>query len=399
MSMSLISEKMKPLVENNSAIRTMFEEGKRLKSIYGEDKVYDFSLGNPSVSPPKEVEKAMYDILKEEDCMQLHGYMNNAGYEEVRQAIAQSLNERFKTEFTFENIIMTVGAASGLNIVLKTILNPKDEVITFAPYFLEYENYVNNYHGILVTIPPNPPSFLPNIEELEKAINERTKAVIINTPNNPTGVVYSEDMIKQLCNVLEKKQMEYGHTIVLISDEPYRELVYEDAVVPFVTNYYNNAIVVYSYSKSLSLPGERIGYVVVPNELEEAKQLYLAMTIANRVIGCVNAPSFIQKVIGRCVNAKVDIQSYKRNRDVLYNHLIACGFECIKPQGAFYLFVKSPLEDEKEFCNLAKEEHILMVPGSSFACKGYVRIAYCVSYETIIGSLEAFTRLAKRCKE
>ena len=193
--------------------------------------------------------------------------------------------------------------------------------------------------------------------------------------------------------------MEYGHPIVLISDEPYRELVYEDFSIPFITKYYNNAIVVYSYSKSLSLPGERIGYVVVPNELEEAKQLYLAMTIANRVIGCVNAPSFIQKVIGRCVNAKVDIQSYKRNRDVLYNHLIACGFECIKPQGAFYLFVKSPLKDEREFCNLAKEEHILMVPGSSFACKGYVRIAYCVSYETIIGSLEAFTRLAKRCKE
>ena len=397
--MSLISEKMKPLVENNSAIRTMFEEGKRLKSIYGEDKVYDFSLGNPSVSPPKEVEKAMYDILKEEDCMQLHGYMNNAGYEEVRQAIAQSLNERFETEFTFENIIMTVGAASGLNIVLKTILNPKDQVITFAPYFLEYENYVNNYDGILVTIPPNPPSFLPNIEELEKAINERTKAVIINTPNNPTGVVYSEDIIKQLCNVLEKKQMKYGHPIVLISDEPYRELVYEDFSIPFITKYYNNAIVVYSYSKSLSLPGERIGYVVVPNELEESKQVYSAMTIANRVIGCVNAPSFIQKVIGRCVNAKVDIQSYKRNRDVLYNHLIACGFECIKPQGAFYLFVKSPLEDEKEFCNLAKEEHILMVPGSSFACKGYVRIAYCVPYETIIGSLEAFTRLAKKCKK
>ena len=395
--MSLLSKKMQPLVENNSAIRAMFEEGKRLASIYGAENVYDFSLGNPNVPAPKEVKEAIISVVEEENSNVLHGYMSNAGFEDVRNAIAQSLNQRFQTTFSYNNILMTVGAASGLNIVLKTILNPGEEVVTFAPYFLEYGNYVNNYDGKLVVISPNPPSFLPKLEELKEKVTEKTKAIIINSPHNPTGVIYSEEIIRQLASILEEKEKQYGHSILLISDEPYRELVYDNVQVPFVTKYYKNTVVVYSYSKSLSLPGERIGYIVIPDELEQSQALIPAMAIANRVLGCVNAPSLMQKVIGRCVNANVDIGFYERNRNELYNHLISCGFDCAKPEGAFYLFVKSPIEDEREFCRLAKEENILIVPGSSFACPGYVRIAYCVSYEMIKSSLPAFKRLAEKC--
>ena len=391
----LVSEKMKPLLENNSAIRAMFEEGKRMAAIYGEENVYDFSLGNPSVPAPNEVKEAIYDILEHEPPLLVHGYMSNAGFEDVRQAIADSLNKRFQTSFAAKNLIMTVGAASGLNITLKALLNPGDEVITFAPYFVEYGSYVRNYDGVLVVISPNTETFQPNLTEFEEKITEKTKAVIINSPHNPTGVVYSEDTIKKLADILERKQKEFGHAIVLISDEPYRELVYDGVTVPYLTKYYANTIVGYSYSKSLSLPGERIGYVVIPDELEDSSQVIAAMTIANRVLGSVNAPSLMQRVIMHCLDAKVDVEAYDKNRMLLYSSLKEYGFTCIKPQGAFYLFVKSPVEDEKEFCEAAKKYHILVVPGSSFACPGYVRISYCVSYDTIKNSLPGFKKLAE----
>lgn len=390
----MIAEKMKPFVQNNSAIRMMFEEGNRLRAKYGADRVFDFSLGNPSVPAPDCVRQAIIDLVNQEEPTVLHGYMSNAGFEDVRQAIAESLNRRFGTAFAAKNLIMTVGAASGLNVILKTILNPGEEVIVFAPYFLEYGAYVRNYDGQLVEISPDTKDFQPNLEEFEKKITANTRAVIVNTPHNPTGVVYSEETIKKLAAILEKKQEELGTVIYLISDEPYRELAYDGVEVPYLTKYYANTVVGYSYSKSLSLPGERIGYLVIPDEADGSEELITAATIANRINGSVNAPSLIQKVIGKCVDAEVDVAAYDKNRVALYEGLKACGFSCIKPQGAFYLFVKSPVANEKEFCEAAKKYNILMVPGSSFACPGYVRLAYCVSYETIVNSLPEFAKLA-----
>lgn len=391
----MVSEKMKPFLKNNSAIRMMFEEGNRLRSIYGADKVFDFSLGNPSVPAPDCVRQAIIDLVNEEEPTVLHGYMSNSGFEDVRQTIADSLNRRFDTSFSAKNLIMTVGAASGLNIILKTILNPGEEVIVFAPYFLEYGAYVKNYDGKLVEISPDTATFQPNLEEFEQKITPDTKAVIINTPHNPTGVVYSEETIRSLAAILVKKQKEFGSVIYLISDEPYRELAYDGVKVPYLAKYYDNTIVGYSYSKSLSLPGERIGYVVIPDEADGSEELITAASISNRIIGCVNAPSLMQKVIAKCVDAEVDVAAYDKNRLALYNGLMECGFECIKPQGAFYLFVKSPVPDEKQFCEAGKKYNILMVPGSSFACPGYVRLAYCVSYETIVNSLPEFKKLAQ----
>lgn len=393
----MIAEKMKGMVANSSAIRAMFEEGNRLAEIYGAENVYDFSLGNPNVPAPQAVKQAMIELLDESDPVVLHGYTNsNSGYADVRQTVAESVNERFGTAFTGENIVMTVGAAGGLNVIFKTLLNPGDEVIAFAPYFGEYRSYTNNYDGVLVEISPNTENFQPKLEEFEEKITPKTKIVIVNTPNNPTGVVYSEETIQKMTEIMEAKQKEYGTDIYLVSDEPYRELAYDGVEVPYLTKYYNNTIIGYSYSKSLSLPGERIGYLVIPDEVADSDDVKSAANVATRILGFVNAPTLQQKVVAKCINEKTDLIFYNRNRETLYNGLINCGFECIKPQGAFYLFVKSPVENEKAFCEEAKKLHILMVPGSSFACPGYVRLAYCVSYETIVNSLPKFQELAKK---
>lgn len=390
----MISEKMKVFVEGSSVIRAMFEEGKRMADIYGAENVYDFSLGNPNVPAPKEVNQAVIDVINEENSVHVHGYMSNSGYEDVRKAVADSLNRRFETNFNKSNIVMTVGAAGGLNVILKSILNPADEVIAFAPYFGEYRSYVGNYDGNLVVVSADTKEFQLNLEELKEKITEKTKAVIVNNPNNPSGVVYSEETIKKLAEVLNQKQSELGTSIYLISDEPYRELVYDGVEVPYLTKYYNNTVVGYSYSKSLSLPGERIGYLVIPDEVTDSEQLKSAANVATRILGFVNAPSLMQRVVARCVDVEVDVEPYNKNRELLYTSLVEYGFECIKPQGAFYMFVKTP-GDEKEFVAAAKKHNILIVPGSSFACPGYVRIAYCVSYDTIKNSLPGFKKLAK----
>ena len=391
----MISEKMKPLVNNNSAIRAMFEEGNRLAALYGRENVYDFSLGNPNVPAPKEVKQALLDVLNEEDSCFVNGYMSNAGYPDTRKAVADSLNRRFGTSYKAENLIMAVGAASALNIFLKTILDPGDEVVTFAPYFVEYGNYVRNYDGVLKVVPANTNGFQPDIEGFKAAVSSRTKAVIINTPNNPTGIVYSRETLQALQKVIAEKEAEYGSVIVTISDEPYRELAYDGVTVPWVPDIIEHAVVVYSYSKSLSLPGQRIGWLLIPDSIPEAEQVISAATIANRVCGAVNAPTLIQRALIRCIDASTDIEAYNANRELLYGGLKELGFECAKPQGAFYLFVKAPDGDDGHFVDVCKKYNVLVVPGKSFACAGYVRLAYCVSNDMIRRSLPAFKKIAE----
>lgn len=390
----MISEKMREYVKNGSAIRAMFEEGKQMAKEVGTENVYDFSLGNPNVEAPEAVRQAIMEVVQQEDSLMLHGYMSNSGYEDVREAIAQSLNRRFETKFAGKNIVMTVGAAGGLNVILKTLLNPGEEVVVFAPFFGEYRFYVQNYDGVLKIVPPDKETFQPDLEGLEKILTPKTKAVIVNSPNNPTGVVYSEKTVERMADILREKQTAFGTQIYLISDEPYRELVYGDIQVPYLTKYYENTIVGYSYSKSLSLPGERIGYLVIPDEAADAQEILDGANVATRILGFVNAPSLQQRIIKRCLDAECDVSYYGRNRELLYEGLKRAGFSCIKPEGAFYLFMKSPVEDEKKFCEAAKKYHILLVPGSSFACPGYVRIAYCVARETIERSLPYFEQLA-----
>lgn len=391
----MIADKMKSFVKNSSAIRAMFEEGKKMAEKYGAENVYDFSLGNPNVPAPVKVKEAIIEELEKEDPVMLHGYMSNSGYEDVRQAVAESLNQRFGTAFHENNIVMTVGAAGGLNVILKAILNPGDQVLVFAPYFGEYNSYVENYDGEVTVVSPNTETFQPNLTEMEEKITEKTKAVIVNSPNNPTGVVYSEATIKAMAEILAKKEQEFGTDIYLISDEPYRELAYDGVEVPYLTKYYKDTIVGYSFSKSLSLPGERIGYLVIPDEAADSSNLQSAANVATRILGFVNAPSLMQRAVAKCLDAKADVPYYDRNRNALYQGLKELGFSCIKPEGAFYLFVKSPVEDEQVFCQAAKKHHILIVPGSSFACPGYVRIAYCVAYETILNSMPGFAKLAE----
>ena len=391
----MINEQVLNLNRNGSAIRAMFEEGARMAKEFGKENVYDYSLGNPSVEPPEEVKTAMLDVLNEESPNAVHGYMNNAGYEDVRGAIAEHLNKNYGTAFSARNILMTVGAAGGLNVIFKVLLNPGDEVLTFAPFFGEYRNYVNNFFGKLVTVPTDPETFQPVAENLAAAITPKTKALIINNPNNPTGVVYPEETIRAIAEVLEAKQKEFGTAIYLIADEPYRELVYDGVEVPYLTKYYKNTIVGYSYSKSLSLPGERIGYLVMPDELTDADEIIPGASASNRVLGFVNAPSLIQRTIKRCLDAKVDVEIYNRNRELLYSKLTEFGYTCVKPQGAFYLFVKAPGGDDKAFVEAAKKYHLLLVAGTGFGGPGYLRIAYCVDYDMIVRSLHAFESLAK----
>ena len=390
----MISEKMMKLTQNSSVIRAMFEEGIRLAAIYGRENVYDFSLGNPSFPAPDSVKDAVMEILDSRDPMFVHGYMSNAGYPEVREAIAASLNRRFGTSFGAGNILMTVGAAGSLNVILKTLLNPGDEVIAVSPFFVEYGNYVSNYDGVLKVVPADRTTFQLDTEAIGEAVTKKTKAVILNSPNNPTGVIYSEETLRKLAAVLEKKSEELGEPIYILSDEPYRELAYDGAVVPYIPNIYRNTFVCYSWSKSLSLPGERIGYLVIPSEADDAQLIFEAASIANRVNGCVNAPSLFQLVAAKCVDEKTDLCGYDTNRRLLYEGLVKCGFECTMPQGAFYLWMKTPVDDDLSFCETAKKYNILVVPGKSFACPGYVRIAYCVSKETIERSMPAFEKLA-----
>ena len=397
----MVSKRIQKALLGNSAIRAMFVEGKAMAEKYGAENVYDFSLGNPATPAPAALNDSIRDLLDEADkkgaagSLELHGYMENAGYKDVREAIAPNLNKRFGTAFDDHNIVMTVGAAGGLNIIFKTVLDPGDEVIVFAPFFGEYRQYAANFDSEIVTVNPDLKTFLPDLNDFEAKITEKTKALIVNTPNNPTGVIYKPETMEAIASILEKKQKEFGHDIYLVSDEPYRELVYDGNKEDFLTKYYKNTIVGYSFSKSLSLPGERIGYVVVPNEASDAEELIRGIEISNRTLGFVNAPSLIQKAVARCLDEKTDVSFYDENRTMLYDGLTELGFTCIKPEGAFYLWVKSPVDNEEEFVEEGKKLHLLMVKGSAFGCGGFVRLAYCVSHETVKNSLPAFEKLAQ----
>lgn len=393
----MISKKMQRLVQGSSVIRAMFEEGKRMAALYGADQVYDFSIGNPSVTPPAEVAQAIRDILDQEEPLAVHGYMNNSGYEEVRQAIAGQLEQREALGLSARHITMTVGAAGGLNVLLKTLLNPGDEVVVLAPFFGEYANYIDNYDGVMVVASTDPDTFQPDLARLEQALSPRTRAIILNTPNNPTGVIYSPETLRAMAELLERKEKEYSTSIYVISDEPYREIVYTGEPAPYLLSYFRNGFLCYSYSKSLSLPGERIGYLAAHPQMDGLDEILAALNVATRILGFVNAPSLFQKVIARTLDASVDQEIYRRNRDVLYEHLTGLGFSCVKPDGAFYLFPRCPIPDEAAFIQMAKELHLLLVPGSSFHGPGHFRMSYCVSPEMIQRSLPAFTELARRC--
>ena len=390
----MISKKIQKALQGSSAIRAMFIEGNELAARVGKENVYDFSLGNPATPAPKALNLAIKELVEETDPLVLHGYMDNAGYEDVRKAIADNLNKRFATAFDAHNIVMTVGAAGGLNIIFKTILDPGDEVIVFAPFFGEYKSYAANFDAEVVAVAPDYETFQPDLDAFEKAINVKTKAVIVNTPNNPTGVIYKEETMRKMAGIMEQKEIEIGHEIYLVSDEPYRELVYDGNQEDFLTKYYKNTIVGYSFSKSLSLPGERIGYVVVPDEVADSELVIEGIVVSNRTLGFVNAPSLLQKAVARCLDEKTNLEFYDENRKMLYEGLKNYGFSCIKPEGAFYMWVKSPEEDEEKFVAAGKKYNIIMVKGSAFGCPGYVRLAYCVSHETVKNSLAAFEKLA-----
>ena len=385
----MVSAKMYELGTKKSTIRTIFEFGRKRAAEVGEENIFDFSLGNPNVPTPDFVRDAAIEILQTYEPAQVHGYTVAPGNPLVRETIAQSINDRFGTHFVGKNLFVTSGAAAAITICFKALAEPGDEFITFAPYFPEYKVFVESVGATLKVVKPRPDDWQIDFDDLRKLLNDKTKAVIINSPNNPSGAVYSRDTIKQLTDILKAQ----GREIFLICDEPYRELAY-GVEVPWVTDFYANTLVCYSYSKSFSLPGERIGYIVVPDEVADFDKIFGAIAGAARVLTHVNAPSLWQLVVAKCAGKAVDISPYERNGKLLYDGLIAAGFECVKPQGAFYLFPKALEADDYAFCERAKKYDLLLVPGADFGAPGYFRAAYCIKTETIERSLPLFKKLA-----
>ena len=391
------NNKMFELGNKRSIIREIFEYSKTRSAEIGAENVFNFSLGNPSVPAPDEVNNAIRELLDSSDSVLLHGYTSAQGDLGVRRAIAENITKRFGVNMSPDLIYMTCGAAASLSICLKAIVEEgaEDECIVFAPFFTEYRVFIANAGAKIVVSKPEEKSFQINLTDFESKITKNTKAVIVNSPNNPSGVVYSKETIDALCELLTRKSKEYGRPIYLIADEPYRELVYSDVDVPYIMNHYANTLVCYSYSKSLSLPGERIGYIAVCPDMEDEKNIYLAICGAGRSLGYVCAPSLFQQVIAKCLDAKVNIDAYKANRDLLYTNLTEFGFDCVKPDGAFYLFVKAPEASAYSFYERAKAHELLVVPCDDFGVEGYVRIAYCTDYDMIKRSLPAFKALAE----
>jgi len=389
----MVSAKMYELGTKKSTIRTIFEFGRKRAAEVGEENIFDFSLGNPNVPTPKFVTDVAIDILRSYPPAQVHGYTVAPGNPNVREAIAESLNKRFDTHFFGKNIFMTSGAAAAITICFKALAEPGDEFITFAPYFPEYKVFVESVGATLKVVKPRPQDWQIDFDDFKRLISDKTKAVIINSPNNPSGAVYSRETLTKLAEILKQQFNKYGRQIFLISDEPYRELAY-GVEVPWLTKFYYNTLICYSYSKSFSLPGERIGYIVVPNAVDDFDKIFGAVAGAARVLTHVNAPSLWQMVVARCAGKAVDITPYERNGKLLYDGLIDAGFECVKPQGAFYLFPKALEADDYAFCERAKKYDLLLVPGADFGAPGYFRAAYCIKTETIERSLPLFKKLA-----
>ena len=392
-----LNESMKHLGKVRSVIRDTFEYGNRRAAEIGRENVFDFSLGNPSIPAPAEVNDALLDLIGNTDSVALHGYTSAPGAMDVRCAVAEDINRRFSAGVTADDIYMTCGAAASLTVSIHALACPGDEFVAIAPFFPEYRVFVEAAGATLSVVPADTERFQIDFDALERTLNDRTKAVIINTPNNPSGAVFTEETITRLCDLLRRASERRGEPIWLISDEPYRELVYDESLrVPYLINCYDYTLVCYSFSKSLSLPGERIGYIVVSNRVPEHRDVFAAVAGAGRALGFVCAPSMMQQVIARCLGKTSDLSAYRRNRDLLYSALCGYGFTCVPPDGAFYLFVKSPEPDASAFCAAAREYELLLVPSDSFGCPGYVRIAYCVSEDMIRRSLPAFEKLAAR---
>ena len=392
----MISETMCRLGKHRSVIREIFEYSKQRAAEIGAGNVFDFSIGNPNVPAPDSVKAAVRELLDTQDDVYLHGYTSAQGDSETRRAIAEDLNRRFGTAFHENNLYMTCGAAASLKICITALCVPGDEFLTFSPFFPEYRVFVETAGAVLREVATEPDSFQIDFGRLEAAVSENTKAVIVNSPNNPSGVVFRKESVRRLAELLSVKEEEYGHPIYLIADEPYRELVYDSSLeVPYLTKYYRDTLVCYSYSKSLSLPGERVGYILVPDEISDAGDIYAAVCGAGRALGYVCAPSLFQHVIAKCAGQVSDLSVYKKNRDLLYRALTDYGYDCVYPDGAFYLFVKAMEEDAGAFCEKAKKHELLLVPGDDFGTPGYVRIAYCVTTDQITRSLPAFRALAE----
>ena len=381
-----------------SEIRDLFEYGMKRKAEIGEENVYDFSIGNPSVPAPQCVSDAIKELVDTSDSISLHGYTSAQGDAMVRKTMADHLNKKYGAKISADNIYMTCGAAAALSIVMNACMQPGDECLVIKPYFPEYGVYIERSGAKVVEVDPEEKTLQIDIENVDKAINEKTKAIVINSPNNPSGVVYKKDKIEALCELLKKKEAEYGHPIFIITDEPYRELIYDDIELPYLINYYDNTFSCYSFSKALSMPGERIGYVVVSPNIANYEDAYAAVCGSGRALGYVCAPSLWQKVVAKCVDATADISIYKKNRDLFYNSLTEMGFECVYPDGAFYLFVKAMEEDSRAFSDKCKEHEILVVPADSFGMPGYVRVSYCVETKQIEDALPAFKALAEEYK-
>lgn len=379
----------------NGGIREAFNEARRQKALYGDENVYDLSIGNPSAPAPGKVTEVLKDFCGKKELD--HQYMCESGYEEVREKIADHLNQKYNTGYGINNIIMTNGVAGGINIVLRALLDPGDEVIIFRPYYPAYKGFVENWQGKIVEVNPKE-DFQPDFEDLEHKITIRTKVVIVNSPHNPTGVIYTKETAAKISEILKSKQKEYGHAICLLSDEPYRDLVYIEEELPWWPDFYRNTIVSYSFSKSLSLAGERIGYLTIPTEVEDSENVIKAVRLAMGRLGFVNAPALFQRIVGECIDEQVDLEYYAKNREILYGTLKQCGYECIEPKGAFYIFVKAPDNNEERFLELARKRHLIFVGGSSFGYSGYVRLSFCCKYEVLQRATDALKHLADDCR-
>lgn len=391
--MPAISSKIQSFLQGASWIRKMFEEGERLRQIYGAGKVYDFTIGNPDIEPPKAFREALKELAAN-PLPGMHRYMSNAGYPETRRSVAAVLAEESGLPFNENHVLMTCGAGGALNVVLKTLLNPGEEVIVPAPFFVEYKFYIDNHGGVFRQVPTTS-GFQLDLDAIAAAIGPKTRAIILNSPNNPTGVIYGADSLKSLGRLLEQKEAAYGAPVYVISDEPYAKIVYDGCTVPNVFKYIKNSIVVNSHSKDLALPGERIGYAAASPNINDVDQVMEGMVFCNRTLGFVNAPALMQRLVAGLQRESVDVAGYREKRDILYNHLTSLGFQMVKPQGAFYLFPRSPLADDIEFVRAAHKHNILVVPGSGFGAPGYFRISYCIDKQIILNSLPAFEALAK----